>query len=175
MLIWTRSKEKIEGATNSTFQILISKEKNQVSIKRYRPISLCNSSYKILSKIILNRIKKVIRHLISENQGGFIARRNIYDNILLLQEVIHSSHNHKEAGMAIKLDVASAFDRIRHSYIFRVMERYGFPSNFIRWIKYFISSPWIAHLVNGRPTSFFQAQRGPLFHLNFETSHLIHQ
>ena len=151
---------KIGGAMNSTFLALIPKDKNPTSIKRYRPISLCNSSYKILTKIISNRLKKVIPHLISENQGGFIAGRKIYDNILLVQEAIHSNQSRKKSSMAIKLDLANGFDRVRHAFIYQVLERFGFPSNFIRWIKVCISSLWIAPFVNGQPTTFFQAKRG---------------
>ena len=111
MIIWSDSGDRIGGSTNSTFLYLIPKEQNPSSIKRYRPISLCNSSYKIISKIISNRMKKVIPNLISENQGGFIAGRNIYDNFVMVQEAIHSSQTRKEAGMAI----SNTFDRIRHS------------------------------------------------------------
>ena len=149
MIIWTQSKDMIGGATNSTSLSLIPKEKNPTTIKIFRPISLCNSSYKILSKVIANRIKKVIPLLIFENQGGFIVGRQIYDNILLVQEAIHSSQSRKEASMAIKLDLANAFDRIRQSYIFQVMENYGFPSNFIIWVKSCIRKPLIAPLING--------------------------
>ena len=104
--------------------------------------------------------KKVILLLISENQGAFVTGKQIYDKILLVQEVIHSSQSHKEASMEIKLYLANGFDRRRHSYIFQVMENYGFPSNFIIWVKSCISKPWIAPMINGRPTSFFQAQKG---------------
>ena len=86
--------------------------------------------------------------------------RNIYDNILLVQEVIHSVQKRKEAVMAIKLDLSKYFDRIRHAFIFHVMEIYGFPPNFIRWIKACISSLCIDQLDNDRPTTFSQAQRG---------------
>ena len=149
MIIWTQSKYMIGGATNSTFLALIPKEKNAATIKTYIPILMCNSSYKILSKVISNRIKKVIPLLIFENLGGFIVGRHIYNNILLVQEVIHSSQSRKEAGMEIKLDLENDSDRIRHSYIFQVMENYGFPSNFIRWIKSCIRKPWISPLING--------------------------
>ena len=67
--------------------------------------------------------------------------RHIYDNIVLVQESIHSSQKCQEAGMAIKLDLANAFDKKRHDFIYKVMERYGFPPNLIRWIKACISSP----------------------------------
>jgi hypothetical protein len=63
---------KIGGGTNSSFLALIPKEKGAVSFGRFRPISLCNTSYKILTKIIANRIKKILPAIIPENQGGFI-------------------------------------------------------------------------------------------------------
>ena len=118
MIIWSQEAEKIRGETNSTFIALIPKERNPSTISRYMPISLRNSSYKILSKFIANGIKKVISLLISKNQGGFIARNLIYDNIVIVQEAIHSSLNRREEGMAIKLDLANAFDRIRYAFIF---------------------------------------------------------
>ena len=160
MIIWTQSRDKIGGSTNSTFLALIPKERNPSSIKKHRTICLCNSCYKILTKIISNRLKKVIPLIISENQGGFIAGRKIYNNILLVQEVIHSSQALKEAGMAIKLDLANAFDRVRHSFLFKVMDKFGFPPTFVRWVKAYIEIPWVSPLINGRPTNFFHAKRG---------------
>ena len=119
MIIWSQSSDQIGGEMNSTFLDLFPKEKNLSSIKSYRPISLCNSSYNILSKVISNRMKKVIPKLILQNQGGFIATRQIYDNIMMVQEVIHYSQSHKEAGMTIKLYLTNSFDKIRNSYIFK--------------------------------------------------------
>ena len=91
MLNWIRKKDKIGGATNSTFLDLIPKEKNPLSIERFRPISLCNTSYKILTKILATRMKKIMAKIISETQGGFIAGRQIMENIIIVQEAIHSS------------------------------------------------------------------------------------
>ena len=90
-LISWMSKGRMGGATNSTFLALIPKEPNPTSIKRFRAISLCNASYKIFSKALSLRLKNIIPSLISPNQGGFIASRHISDNILLVQEAIHSS------------------------------------------------------------------------------------
>jgi hypothetical protein len=79
------------GATNSSFLALISKEKWVASFDRFRPISLCNVSYKIMSKIIVNRLEPFINSLILPNQGGFVAVRKTWDNFILIQEAIHSS------------------------------------------------------------------------------------
>ena len=156
-LISWMAKGKMGGATNSTFLALIPKEANPSSIKWFRPISLCNASYKIFSKVLSLRLEPIIQSLISPNQGGFISRRQISDNILLVQEAIHSSIKRGEPGMAIKLD--NAFDRLRHSFIIMVLEKFGFPPIFISQIQACITSPWIAPLINGRPSAFFKASR----------------
>eukprot|EP00253_Pinus_taeda_P019066 PITA_19066 len=62
--------------------------------------------------------------------------------------------------MVIKLDLANAFDRVRHDFLFAVMSKMGFSKNFTNWVKACIASPWIAPLVNGRSTEFFTASRG---------------
>jgi hypothetical protein len=89
-----------------------------------------------------------------------MQERQIMDNIVLVQEAIHSSVKTKGKGMVIKLDMANTFDRVRHGFLFQVMERFGFNSNFIKWVASCISGPWIAPLVNGRPTEFFQISHG---------------
>ena len=107
-----------------------------------------------------NRLKKILPKLIPENQGGFVRGRQILDNIILVQEAIHTSYKKKEKGMVVKLDLASAFDRVMHEFLFAAMRNFGFNQNFIQWVKACISAPWIAPLINGRPTKFFQASRG---------------
>ena len=62
--------------------------------------------------------------------------------------------------MIIKLVMANAFDQVKHSFLFKVLLSFGFNSNFVNLIKACIEKPWIAPLVNGRPTSYFQASRG---------------
>jgi ribonuclease HI/exonuclease III len=151
---------RLGGSTNSSFLALIPKEKGAKTFNRFRPISLCNTGYKIITKIIANRIKKILPKLIPENQGGFVHGRQILDNIILVQEAIHTSCKKREKGMVVKLDLANAFDRVRHDFLFIVMSKFGFSQKFIGWIKACIAAPWIAPLINGRPAKFFQASRG---------------
>jgi hypothetical protein len=127
---------------------------------RFRPISLCNISYKILAKIIANRLSPLLSELILPNQGGFVTGRQIWDNYILVQEAIHSSNTRGESGMAVKLDMANAFDRVEHNFLFKVMRKFGFSQNFMNWINSCIESPWIAPLINGRPGPFFKTSRG---------------
>ena len=119
-------KAKVGGCTNSTFLALIPKEANPSSFDRFRPISLCNSSYKILSKLLDNRLKPLLEKLISPPQGGFVKGRHILDNVIQVQEAMHSIFHQKEKGMLIKLDMANAFDRVKHSFIFSVLHSFVF-------------------------------------------------
>lgn len=82
------------------------------------------------------------------------------DNFILVQEAIHSSLTRKEKGMVVRLDLESAFDRVRHRFMLDVLHKFGFGPKLITWIKACISEPWIASLVNGRATDFFKASRG---------------
>eukprot|EP00253_Pinus_taeda_P004529 PITA_04529 len=160
MIRWVMKKGKMGGFTNSTYVALIPKENRPSSFSRFRPIPLCNSAYKIISKILASRLKPHLPSMISENQGGFLPNRQISDSILLVQEAIHSSLSRKEKGFFLKLDLANAFDRVRHSYLFVVLQKMGFDPSFISMIAACITGPCISPLINGRSCSAFQSSRG---------------
>ena len=105
-------------------------------------------------------MKSIMGRLISESQGGFVVGRQILNNIIIVQEAIHSCMERKQQSMAIKLDMANAFDRVNHLFLFEIMSKFKFSKRFVRWVKACISRPWIASLVNGGPTKFFQATKG---------------
>eukprot|EP00253_Pinus_taeda_P036438 PITA_36438 len=153
-------KAKVGGGINSTFLALIPKEANLGSFDRYRPISLCNSSYKRVAKFLANKIKPLLQKLISPTQGGFVKGRHILDNVIQVQEALHSSHSRKEQGMLIKLDMCNAFDRVNRSFLYKVLSSFGFNQDFINLIKACLEKIWIAPMVNGRPADFFLATRG---------------
>jgi hypothetical protein len=77
-----QQKSKVRGSVNSKFLALIPKEANLVSLNKFRPISLCNTSYKILSKLMENRIKPLLGKFISPAQSGFVKGRHILDNVI---------------------------------------------------------------------------------------------
>eukprot|EP00253_Pinus_taeda_P028094 PITA_28094 len=153
-------KAKVGGGTNSTYLALIPKESNPETFSRFRPISLCNTSYKILAKLIANRIKPLLNKLISPSQGGFVEGRNITDNVIHVQEIIHSSKRRKEKGMLVKLDMASTFDKVDHTFICKVLMAFGFSQQFINLIKACIGNPWIAPLVNGASHELLSSAEG---------------
>ena len=148
-------KAKVGGSTKPTFLALIPKEVNPASFDRFRPISLCNASYKILAKLLAKRLKPLLGSLISPLQGGFVKGIHLIDNVIQVQESLHSSFQRKEKGMLIKLDMKNTFDRVKLSFLYRVLISFGFSTEFVYLIKVCIDGPWIAPLVNGRPIDLF--------------------
>ena len=98
---------------NHTFVTLIHKVKSPEFISEFRPISLCNVIYKPMSKVLANRLKKVLPYLVSENQSSFQAGKVIADNILMAFETLHYMKHHqsgKTGFMALKLDMSKVYD-----------------------------------------------------------------
>jgi hypothetical protein len=89
-----------------------------------------------------------------------MENRQIVYNVVLVHETIHSNKENKEKRTIINIDMANAFDRVRNSFLFEVMTKFGFFSSFIHLVSFCISAPWIAPLVKCRPTSFFQGIHG---------------
>lgn len=93
---------------NSMNIALIPKKKNPICVADFRPISLCNVIYKLISKVLANHLKGMLKHIISPTQSAFIPGRLITDNVLATYETLHTMHSRiwgKKGFMAIKLDM----------------------------------------------------------------------
>ena len=100
---------------NYTHIILIPKIKSPERITDYRPISLCNVIYKIISKVLANRLKMILPQLISPSQCAFVPSCLITNNVLVAYETLHAMHNRrigKKGSLALKLDISKAYDRV---------------------------------------------------------------
>lgn len=95
-------------------------------MEEYHPISLYNVKYKILTKVLANRLKKVMPNIISQNYDVFLQGRQIYDGIIVVHKIIHSAKERKEPTILIKIDLMKAFDRVSWDSLLDCLEAFGF-------------------------------------------------
>lgn len=147
---------------NDTLVTLIPKYQSPESLNNYKPISLCNSVYKIVSKILVERIRPYISLLVSLVQTTFVLGRKGIDNILIAQELFYALDRKKgnEGYMAIKVDLEKAYDRLEWCFIHKVLQAYHFPQNIIKVIMSCVTSTKISVLFNGGALESFYPSRG---------------
>ena len=156
------SKGYILKEINHTFIALIPKGSNAASVNQFWPISLCNVIYKIISKLFMNRLKKVLHKLISPWRMAFVPGRKIQENTFLAQEIIHEIKKKKGklGWMGLKIDMEKAYDRIEWSFLRMVMTNFGFPQIWIQWMMQCVTTTSFSVLINGSPFGHFKPQRG---------------
>ena len=121
-------------------------------MSEFMPISLCNVSYKLIAKVLANRLKAVLPCIISENQSAFLSERLIIDNVLIAFEIMHYLNNKrggKDSFMSIKLDMSKAFDRVEWGFVEAVMEKLGFHEKWINLIMHCITIVSYSMITNG--------------------------
>ena len=139
--------------------LLLKGGKDPLQCASYRPISLLNVDYKILSKVLAARLEKVIPQIISTDQTGFIQNRHSSSNFRRLFNIIYSSPSHLPE-MVLSLDVEKAFDRVEWQYLFLTLKKFGFEDSFISWIKLLYYHPLSAVITNGIQSEYFLLGRG---------------
>ncbi|XP_023645887.1 uncharacterized protein LOC111832631 [Capsella rubella] len=173
---WEVIKKDMFGLVNSFMQegifdrrlsktniCLIPKVERPTRMSELRPISLCNVGYKIISKVLCQRLKTVVPNIISETQSAFVAGRLISDNILIAQEMFHGLRTNascKTTFMAIKTDMSKAYDRVEWVFIERLLRKLGFADKWITWVMFCVTSVEYSVLLNGQPHGSINPERG---------------
>ncbi|RVW84239.1 Transposon TX1 uncharacterized 149 kDa protein [Vitis vinifera] len=145
---------------NSTFLVLIPKKGGAEDLGDFRPISLLGGVYKLLAKVLSNRIKGVLDKVVSPDQNAFVKGRQILDASLIANEVIDYWLKRKEKGVICKLDIEKAYDSINWNFLMKVMRKMGFGDRWLKWIWWCISTASFSILVNGVPAGYFSNSRG---------------
>ncbi|GJU67009.1 RNA-directed DNA polymerase, eukaryota [Tanacetum coccineum] len=151
---------QIPKGGNSSFIALIPKVLNANMVKDFRPISLIGSLYKIIAKILANRLVMVLGDLVNEIQSAFVANRQILDGPFILNELVQWCKKKKKQSMVFKVDFEKAYDSVRWDFVDDILKKFGFGEKWCRWIQSCLRSSRGSVIVNGSPTKEFQFYKG---------------
>lgn len=146
--------------TQAFISLLAKKDKDPTLCESYRPISLLNVDFKILAKALALCLETTLPSVISDDQSGFIQKRNSFHNVRRLFNVIYTSTRSDAQEMIVSLDTEKAFDRVEWTYLFATMQRFGFSPSFVSWVRLLYSSPSASVCSNNVHSSYFRLQRG---------------
>jgi hypothetical protein len=151
------------GSINFTNIALIPKVKNLECMAKFRLISLCNVLYKIVSKVLVNRMKPILLRVISDSQSAFVLGRLITDNVIMTFEVLHYFKNLRTGNnvqMVAKLDMSKAYDRVKWNYFQDILLKLGFHRRWVELIMACVNMATYSVMVNGEAHGYIKPSRG---------------
>ncbi|XP_057452893.1 uncharacterized protein LOC130744751 [Lotus japonicus] len=145
-----------------TLIVLIPKVDTPSTIKEFRPISLCNVTYKLITKVIVNRVRPFLNRLIGPMQSSFLPGRGTTDNVFLAQEIMHymNSSCSRKGSLAFKIDLEKAYDSVSWSFLRETLDMFGFPNALRDLIMCCVTSSRLSILWNGARLPAFSPGRG---------------
>nr|GEV77981.1 RNA-directed DNA polymerase, eukaryota [Tanacetum cinerariifolium] len=160
--VWDCGTNKSPRPNEFSFEFypLIPKIQDAKFVKEFRPISLIGSVYKIIEKILANRLCVVLPYLISDVQSTFVANRQIIDGPFILNELLSWCKFKRLNGMIFKVDFEKAFDYVKWTYLDETLKAFGFGSKWRNWISSCLNNAMGSVLINGSPTLDFQLHKG---------------
>jgi hypothetical protein len=145
---------------NYVMIILISKEDEANSLRKFRSISLINCIFKVFANALNNRLKVISNRLLAPNQTIFIKGRFILESVVSAHEIIHRAIKKKENGMILKLDYEKAYDTVNWGFLEELMISRGFERRWIGWIIKMVKGGSICIRINDVNSSFFRPGKG---------------
>lgn len=159
------------SARRGILSLIPKKGRNLLKVKNWRPITLLNTDYKILSKVIANRIKMFLPKLISTDQTGFMKGRNISTNIRKIIDIDDYCSQQEIDAIILSVDFERCFDTIEISSIDKILEYFNFGRNIRTWVKLLFKEMRVCTLNYGYSSDYFTPTRG-LFQGNPISSYL---
>lgn len=131
-----------DPSLTETLIALIPKVDCPGSFREFRVISLCNTLYKLITKVLVNRIRPMLDSIISPFQSSFIPKRGTTDNAIILQEIVHAMNKSKKkkSDAVFKIDLEKAYDNVDWGFLRGCLEDFGFPDRIINLIMFCVSS-----------------------------------
>ena len=129
-------------------------------LKNWRPVSLLNTDYKILTKALANRIQKVLPKLIQADQVGYMKNRYIGENIRIIEDIMNYTDLERLPGFIILVDFEKAFDSVEWPFLFRTLKSFNFGPSFLKWIEILYNKIESCVSNNGYFSKYFELSRG---------------
>ena len=160
MIIECFQKGELPKTTRQAIITLIPKKDIKIHIKDFRPISLTNIDFRIITLTYAQRLQKIIGDIISENQSAYIKKRYIGHNIRLLEDICYYCESQNKEGGLIALDFRKAFDSLDWNFIESTLKTFDFGENFQKFFRIIYNKPQTFIKNNGWVTEPFQMTRG---------------
>ena len=129
-------------------------------LKNWRPLSILNTDYKVLTKLLANRLQSVIKNIVNEDQVGYIKGRQLTQNCRKILDIFEDTADKIDPGMAVFLDFEKAFDTIDHSFMFNALASYNLGPVFCKWIEIIYKKPSTCVINNGYASKPIEINRG---------------
>ena len=136
------------------------KKKDPTEISNYRPITLLNTDYKLLTKALAIQLRDQIENMVHPDQAGFIRNRSIFNQIRLANAIIDYAEMTQENGTIVALDQEKAYDKIKHDYLWAVLEKFKIPHTFIETVKTLYENAHTTIAINGILSKPYKVTRG---------------
>lgn len=142
--------------------VLIPKVDHPLRFKELRPISLCNVAYKVITKVLVQRLRPYLNELTGPLQSSFIPGRGTKDNAIVAQEVVHYMHHSKstKGTIAFKIDLEKAYDGLSWDFLKHTLRCFGIPGSIVSLIMWCVKSSNLSILWNGEKLQPFKPTRG---------------
>ena len=144
----------------SVIRLIPKKNKNLLYLKNWRPISLLNLDYKIASKALALRLKKVLSAIVNNAQTGYVEGRFIGENIRLISDILNFTADQEIEGIALFIDFEKAFDSLEWEYLFKALDIFQFGPDFKTWVKILYTNISSCVINNGFASEPFTPKRG---------------
>jgi exonuclease III len=140
--------------------LLDKKGKDRSLLKNWRPISLLNVDYKIVTKVIATRMKTVLPSIIHHSQSGYVDGRFIGESVRTIADIIEFTKVKNITGILLLIDFEKAFDSLEWNYLQKALETFNFGPSFRKWIQTFYKNITSCIVNNGHASNYFTLERG---------------
>ena len=168
LLVGSFNKSFIKGEMSpsqrqAVITLIEKKDQDRCDLKNWRPISLLNVDAKIASKVIAERVKRVLPYLIHENQSGYVPGRSICENIRSILDIMEYTKDNNKPGILFFIDFEKAFDSLEWDFLNKCLELFNFGPEFIRWVNIFYKNTQSCVINNGLCCDYFKVLVYPKF------------